>query len=81
MTPEQRTTKARAAAYARWANEDDPVGATQTARDAFLQRFERQVDPDRRLTPHERARRAEAARKAYFHNLALKSSLARRKEA
>ncbi|MFD4347354.1 hypothetical protein ACFWQ6_21280 [Streptomyces coelicoflavus] len=78
MTPEQRRTKARAAAYARWAREDDPSGATSAAREAFLKRFEDQVDPERRLAPHERARRAQAARKAYFQALALKSSMTRR---
>lgn len=44
MTPEQRSTKARAAAYARWAMVDDPAAATRAARDAFLERFEKQVD-------------------------------------
>lgn len=78
MTPEQRRTKARAAAYARWAREDDPSAATSAAREAFLKRFEDQVDPTGRLAPQERARRAQAARKAYFQALALKSSMARR---
>lgn len=41
-------------------------------------RFEPQVDPDRRLPDGERRRRAEAAKKAYFTGLALKSSKARR---
>lgn len=78
MTPEQRRMKARAAAYARWAREDDPSAATLAAREAFLKRFEDQVDPTGRLAPQERVKRAQAARKAYFQALALKSSLARR---
>lgn len=42
-----------------------------------MRRFEDQVDPERTLTPGERARRAEHARKAYFARLALKSAKAR----
>jgi hypothetical protein len=40
-------------------------------------RFERQVDPDGVLSPVERARRADNAKRAYFAELALKSSKAR----
>ncbi len=55
----------------------DPVEGTSAARSAFLARFEREVDPEGVLTPEERARRAEYARKAYFARLALKSVQAR----
>ncbi|MGH3968275.1 MAG: hypothetical protein ACRDTV_09240 [Mycobacterium sp.] len=41
-------------------------------------KFERQVDPDGKLSPAERAKRAEHARKAYFARLALKSARVRR---
>jgi hypothetical protein len=44
----------------------------------MVDRFERQVDPDRKLTPEERARCAEHARKAYFIKLAIRSAEARR---
>jgi len=44
---------------------------TRSARDAFLRRFEREVDPEGLLEPEERARRALYARKAYFTRLAL----------
>ncbi|MGH3574069.1 MAG: hypothetical protein ACRDUW_19985 [Pseudonocardiaceae bacterium] len=44
----------------------------------MLARFERQVDPDNTLAPAERARRAEAARRAHMQRLALASSKARR---
>ncbi len=44
-----------------------------------MARFERQVDPDGTLPEAERRRRAEAAKKAYFLGLALKSTKARRK--
>jgi hypothetical protein len=47
-------------------------------RAAFLARFEREVDPDGRLDPEERRRRAQHARSAYFTRLALASAAARR---
>lgn len=49
------------------------------AREAFLSKFEREVDPDGLLDPVERARRADMARKAYFTRLAMASAKARRK--
>jgi hypothetical protein len=57
----------------------DPRETTKAARAAFLRRFEDEVDPNRELPEAERARRALAARKAYFTRLALKSATARRK--
>jgi hypothetical protein len=45
----------------------------------MLDKFERQVDPDNELSPAERAKRAEHARKAYYKRLALKSARARRR--
>jgi hypothetical protein len=74
--PSDRALRARLAAHALHAQ-----GGTNTApaRKAFLDRFERQVDPDGSLDPAVRAKRAEHARKAYFLALALKSAKARRK--
>ncbi len=57
----------------------DPLVYTAPARRAFLSRFEREVDPEGTLPIAERQRRAEAARKAYFTRLALKSAVARRR--
>ena len=51
----------------------------QPSHDAFLRRFEDQVDPQRVLPHEERAKRALAARKAYMGRLALRSSLTRSK--
>ncbi len=56
----------------------DPRDYTAAAREAFLSRFEREVDPDGTLPPEERERRAQAARSAYFAKLALKSARKRR---
>lgn len=51
---------------------------TAAGRRAFLDRFERAVDPAGELQAEERARRATAARKAYMAELAVKSAVARR---
>lgn len=50
---------------------------TAAATAAFLSRFEREVDPDGKLPPAERAKRAEHAKRAYFIALAAKRRLAR----
>lgn len=70
LTPGQRSQRARIAALARHSRTDGAT-ATQAARDAFLSRFERQVDPEGRLDPAERARRAELAKREHFQRLAF----------
>lgn len=62
----------------RWAA-SDPYEGTKAARNAFLARFEDQVDPDRKLDPAERARRAEAAKSRYFKGLRSKRTMKARK--
>jgi hypothetical protein len=52
---------------------------TRAGREAFLSRFEREVDPEGKLPPAERVRRAEHAKKAYMARLALRSARARAK--
>lgn len=76
----KRVLRARMAAHALHARIEDPAKHTAPARSAFLSRFEREVDPEGLLTPQERARRAEHAKKAYFLSLAAKSSKARAKK-
>lgn len=74
LTPSERSLRARVAAHAVHAR-----GGTSTAAGtaAFLSRFEREVDPDNTLTPAERAKRADHARKSYMTSLALKASRSR----
>jgi hypothetical protein len=74
-TPSDRVLAARIAAHSLHAQ-----GGTNTgpAREAFLGKFEREVDPDALLDPAERARRAEHARKAYFARLSLAGAKKRR---
>lgn len=78
MTPGERSLRASIASHHKWAN-TDAVEGTKAARAAFLDRFDREVDPEGVLPPAERARRAKHARSAHFKALALKSAQARRK--
>ncbi len=80
LTPSRRSLHARLAAHSKWAS-TDAIEGTAPARRAFLDRFEREVDPDGTLPPAERARRAEHARRAYFTRLALASAKARQARA
>ena len=71
--------RAKVAALSKWARTENRTAATAAARTAFEARFEREVDPDGRLSATERARRAGFARRAYFARLALLSAKARRR--
>ncbi len=80
LTAPQRRTRASMAGFASHAARDSRE-ATAPARRRFLERFEKQVDPDGLLDPAERERRAISARRSYFKGLALRSSIARSKRA
>jgi hypothetical protein len=77
LTPTERSIRAQIAAHESWAQTEDRSARTANARKAMLDKFERQVDPDNELSPAERAKRAEHARKAHFKRLALKSARSR----
>jgi hypothetical protein len=77
LTAAERTARARLGAYAQQARHDTRE-TTAAARTAFLARFLDEVDPDRVLSDDERARRAEAAKKAYFARLTLARLRSRR---
>jgi hypothetical protein len=77
MNPSERALRARLAAHAMHGRHDARE-MTAKARAAFLARFERQADPEGRLPPAERQRRAQQLRSAYFARLALASAKARR---
>jgi len=74
MTPAARTLRAKLAAHSLHAQ-----GKTNTkpATEAFMRKFEKEVDPDGTLPPDERRKRAEHARRAHMARLALKSAQAR----
>lgn len=78
MNSNEARLRARIGAYALH-SKHDPRETTKAARRAFLATFERLVDPDGKLDPAERARRAEAAKKSHFLRLALASARARSK--
>ena len=75
------TLRARMAAYTSWANTPDRAARTAPARAAADARFEAEVDPDGVLAPDVRRAMAEAARRAYYARLALRSAEARAKRA
>lgn len=79
LTPQERVLRAQIAAHTRWSGDENPTEATAPARKAWMDHFERQVDPEGTLPPDERARRAASARKVYYKQLAFKSAVARRK--
>lgn len=74
MTPAERALRGRIGAHISWANTADPSARTKPGRDAFLARFEREVDPEGVMDPAERTRRATHKRRAYMQDLALKSA-------
>jgi hypothetical protein len=80
LSPNARILRSRKGGYTRAAMYDGRE-VTKNARTAFKESFAQQVDPDGVLPPAERARRAEAARRAYYSGIALKSAIARSKRA
>lgn len=78
MTPAERSMKGRMGAHLSWARTENPSERTKPGRDAFLARFEREVDPNNNLPAEERQRRAESLRKAHMQELAFKSAQKRR---
>jgi hypothetical protein len=63
----------RIAAEISWSRTYDRSARTRPARQKFLQRFEREVDPDGTLPPDERRRRAKHAKHAYMLRLAKRA--------
>lgn len=70
----------RIAAEVSWSRTADRRARTQPARDKFLERFEREVDPEMKLPPKERRQRAEHAKRAYMLRLAKRSARARKRK-
>lgn len=77
MPVSKRALAGSIGAHESWARTEDRSARTANGRRAFLERFEREVDPDGKLDPTERALRAEHLRKAHFQRLALASAKAR----
>jgi hypothetical protein len=75
-----RSTLASLGAHSKWAKVKDRSQATEAAREAFNDRFVREVVPEfgDDLPPDELAFRVKHARKAYYARLSLKSAQVRR---
>lgn len=79
LTPGERVLRSKMAVHKSWANTEDRTARTEAARRASWDRFEKQVDPEGKLDPDERFKRAESARKAFYAEMAFKSHRSRRK--
>ena len=75
----ERSVIARIGAHALHSKYDSRE-VTKAAREKFLDRFERQVDPEGVLDPVERARRVKHAKTAYFTDMGRRSGRSRRKK-
>jgi hypothetical protein len=74
----ETSLKRRAAAHESWARTPNRRARTAKATAAFLDKFARQVDPEGKLAPEERHRRALSARRAYYLRLSVKAAAARK---
>jgi hypothetical protein len=68
----------RVGALRSWANTEDRKNRTQPGRDAFLARFENEIDPEGLLSEGQRRERALLLRKAHMLQLSRKSAQIRR---
>lgn len=80
LSPEQRTLRARVAAFAKHAKHD-PADDCAKARAALWGRYERRVDPTGDLPEEERHRRARSAMRADLARRALMATKAREQQA
>lgn len=73
MTPQQYKLRAQVAANARWSRRGARQHQADAARSALYRRLERQVDPEYRLPPEERAALVESA----LHKLSAEMNAAK----
>jgi hypothetical protein len=81
LSPELRSLRGSLASHESWARTADRAARTAPARAAADARFEKLVDPDGKLPPAERAKRAENARRAHFQRMAFQSAKVRQARA
>jgi hypothetical protein len=76
----ERRLHAQVAANARWSRSDGRAGTAKmrAAGPGHIDYWIAKVDPDCTLRPAERQRRAEAAKRAYYSRLSLRSAQVRR---
>lgn len=79
LTPDERRLQASYAAHARWAKAPGRGAPDVLPRSPELTaRLEDEVDPDRRLTPEELARRVENAHRSHLARTQMTATRARR---
>jgi len=78
IAPTVKDINKQIAAHITWSRTADRNARTRPARQAFLAWFEREVDPDGKLPPAERGRRAQHALRAYMLRPAKRSVIPRR---
>jgi hypothetical protein len=81
LSESEQRLRSQIAAHESWAHTEDRAARTLPARLAMFEKFEREVDPEGRLSVRERAVRAEHARLAHYRRMALKSAQVRRRNA
>lgn len=67
----------RVGAHSKWAATRDRTAATEPARRGFRAKLAKRVDPDGVMTESQRAAAVEAALRAHYQLMALRSSQAR----
>lgn len=80
MTPEERSQRARIAALTRWGKTTDRTAATAAATRAWHDKWEREADPDGVMPPEQRAKAADALKRAHYLRMQRKSTQARRRK-
>jgi hypothetical protein len=76
-TTQPKDISRRIAAEVSWSLTSDRSERTRPGRQAFLARFEREVDPEGKLSSDERRIRAQHALRAHMMRLAKRSAAAR----
>lgn len=69
----------RVGAHSKWAKTRNRTAATEAARQGFLAKLAREVDPDGLMSPAELSAAVESARRAHYQLMALRSSQVRAK--
>ena len=81
MGDSMKALTGRIGGYAKWARTDDWTKATEKARQAERDRYDKLVDPDGTLPPEVRRKKAEAARREHYSRMGQASAKARRERA
>jgi hypothetical protein len=79
--PTERIRNATLAADASWAQTLDWTARTAPAREARFRKYEDQVDPDRKLPPAERRKRALKAQQAFMRQISRRGAAATKRNA